>query len=99
MSKKNLISVVIGAVCALALILGAILLFSSGASNVAGGITVIIISLASGLIAPNPLSLLGLVAGISMLVFPPKAVGIVFIVLSVGGAVANLAIWLKTKTE
>lgn len=99
MNKKNLISVFIGAVCALALIMGAFLLFSSGAPAIAGGVTVIIVSLASGLILPNPFSLLGLLAGISMLVFPPKAVGIVFIVLSVGGAVANLAVWLKTKTE
>ena len=99
MTKKKLVNLLAGVVCAFALIVGLCLLLSGSGTAVAGGITVIVISLASGLILPNPLSLIGLLAGICMLVFPAKIVGTVFAVLGIGGAIANLAVWYKTKTE
>lgn len=89
MNKRKMIAYIIGATFAAAFILGLILLVASKGITVSIAITIICLSLASGLIAPNPISFVGLIAGICMLVFPPWIVGVVFIVIGVAGAVIN----------
>lgn len=95
MSKKNLILLLVGIVCAVAVIFGVYLIITDGSAFV-GGIVTIVISLASGLIAPNPISLVALIAGICMLV-SPKLVGVILVVLGMSAMVANSVVWLKIK--
>ena len=96
MSKKNLFLLLVGIVCAVAVIIGVYLILTDGSAFV-GGIATIVISLASGLIAPNPISLVALIAGICMLVFSPKLVGVILVVLGMSAMVANSVVWLKIK--
>ena len=51
--------------------------------------------MAFGIMMPNPVSIIGFVAGICMLVFPSLTVGIIMITLGVIMAVANVIISKK----
>lgn len=95
MKKKKAVAYIIGATCAIAVILGIIMLFSPKVITVSAAIAIICLSLASGLIIPNPISFLGLIAGICMLILPPWIVGIIFICAGIAGAVANIFISKK----
>lgn len=79
MNRQKLIDLLTAVVGAGAVLMGVcFLFFTEGAAN-ASGIAVIVVSLASGLILLNPLSLWGLVGGICMLVFSPVVTGIIMI--------------------
>lgn len=92
MKKNRLIAYVIGGTGALAVISGLFLLPSSKPMTLSAAITLICLSLASGLLAPNPVSFIGLIAGICMLIFPSPIVGIILIILGIIVAVTNLFI-------
>ena len=100
MKLKKFLSRAVCIIAACALLVGAGFIFAPKGFSVAGGIVIICLSLASGLILPNPISFLGLIAGVCVLIFPPKIVGIVFAVLGVAGMLTNVIIsskYLKTN--
>jgi len=98
MKTEKMMAFFIGATFTLILMLGIGLMLFGENATVAMAIAVICISLASGLIIPNPLSLAGLIAGICMLVFPSKAVGIVLIAAGIMGIAVNTVIFAnRTK--
>lgn len=97
MKKKSLIFLLCGLFCASLVLAGLCLLVFSRQFTMVGGIVVICLSLATGLIAPNPVSIAYLVAGILMLVLPKPIPAIILLCLGVIGAVANLIVWLKKK--
>ena len=97
MKKKSLIFLLCGIFCVSLILAGLCLLLFSRQFATVGGIVVICLSLATGLVLPNPFSLAYLVAGILMLVLPKPVPAIILLVLGAGGAIANLIVWLKKK--
>lgn len=97
MKKKSLIFLLCGIFCVSLLLAGLCLLLFSRQFATVGGIVVICLSLATGLIAPNPVSLAYLIAGILMLVLPKPVPAIILLCLGAGGAIANLIVWMKKK--
>lgn len=90
MNMKKTFAYIVGGTCAVTATLGTILLISSKTLTIPTAIVIICLSLASGLIIPNPVSFLGLIAGICMIVFPSWIVGIIFICLGIAGTIVNL---------
>lgn len=97
MKKKSLILLLCGIFCASLVLAGLCLLGFSKQFATVGGIVIICLSLATGLIAPNPVSIAYLVAGILMWVLPKPVPAIILLCLGMAGAIANLIVWLKTK--
>lgn len=97
MKKKSLIFLLCGIFCASLLLAGLYLLLFSKQFATVGGIVVICLSLATGLIAPNPVSIAYLIAGILMLVLPKPIPAIILLCLGASGAIANLIVWVKKK--
>ena len=97
MKIKRLVYLLCGILCASLILAGLCLLLFSKQFSTVGGIVVICLSLATGLILPNPISLAYLVAGILMWVLPKPVPAIILFVLGVGGAIAELIVWLKRK--
>ncbi|MBE6681614.1 MAG: hypothetical protein E7600_04975 [Ruminococcaceae bacterium] len=95
MKTKKITAYIIGGMGAVALLFGIILMFSSKAVSVSAAIVILCISMAFGIMMPNPVSIIGFVAGICMLVFPSLTVGIIMITLGVIMAVANVIISKK----
>lgn len=98
MKNKRLIFLLCGIFCASLILAGLCLLVFSKSFATVSGIVVICLSLATGLIAPNPVSIAYLLAGILMWVLPKPVPAIILLVLGVAGAVANLIVWLKKKS-
>lgn len=90
MNKKKVFAYIVGGTCAAASALGMILLIPSKPLTLSTAIVMICLSLASGLLIPNPISFLGLMAGICMIIFPSWVVGIIFMLLGIAGAIVNL---------
>lgn len=99
MNKRKLITLLIGILCAVALAVGFCMLFVSGKISLVGGSVVICISLASGLIVPNPLSFIGLIAGILMLILPSWVVGVILLCMGTAAALVNLFVWLESQNR
>lgn len=97
MKKKSLIFLLCGIFCASVILAGLCLLLFSEQFATVGGIVVICLSLATGLVLPNPFSLAYLVAGVLMLVLPKPVSAVILLCLGTGGAVANFFVWLKKK--
>lgn len=96
MKKKNLISLAIGIMCIITLIIGICMLVLPKSLSLPSGIILICLSLASGMLIPNPISFAGLIIGILMIIFPnwlPLYSGIFFIVLGAVISIANPIIW------
>lgn len=89
MKKRKILSLVIGIFCAIILLGGVCMLFLSKTAATISGVAVIVISLASGLIIPNPISFVGLIIGICMLFMPALWIGILLITLGAIGAALN----------
>lgn len=89
MKKRKILSLVIGVFCAIILLGGVCMLFLSKTASTVSGVAVIVISLASGLIIPNPISFVGLIIGICMLFMPALWIGILLITLGAIGAALN----------
>lgn len=90
METKKVIAYIIGGTCALAVLVGLVLLAASRTVHISVAIVIICLSVAFGIMAPNPISLIGLMAGICMIVFPSWIVGIIFICLGIAGTIVNL---------
>ena len=90
MNKKKVFAYIVGGTCATAFALGMILLIPSKPLTLSTAIIMICLSIASGLLIPNPISFLGLMAGIYMIIFPSWIIGIIFILLGIAGAIVNL---------
>lgn len=90
MNKKKVFAYIVGGTCAAASALGMILLIPSKPLTLSTAIMMICLSLASGLLIPNPISFWGLMAGICMIIFPSWIVGIIFMLLGIAGAIVNL---------
>jgi len=97
MKKKSLIFLLCGIFCASLLLAGLCLLLFSKQFATVSGIVVICLSLATGLIVPNSVSLAYLIAGILMWVLPKPIPAIILLCLGAGGAIANWIVWLKKK--
>lgn len=98
MKKKNLIFLSIGIICIITLIIGICMLILPKSMSLPSGIILICLSLAFGMILPNPISFIGLIMGIFMIIFPKWLAlysGIFFICLGIISAIANPFIWLK----
>lgn len=95
-SRKVLISVLC-IVAACVLLTGIGFLFASKTISIIGGIVIICLSLASGLILPNPISFFALIAGICALVFPPQIIGIAFAFLGLIGMITGGILQFKMR--
>ncbi len=90
MKKKQTIAYLVGGFSTVALLLGIIMLFATKTITDSTAVTIICLSLASGLLLPNPISFMGLIAGISLLVLPPWSVGIILILIGTSGVLTNI---------
>ena len=98
MMKQKIFHWSIGVICAIAMMVGLLAIILPENASLAMAITVIVISIASGLILPNPFSFLCLIAGILMLFMPLWVVGIVLIALSIAGMLWTPFHWRKKHT-
>lgn len=95
MNKRKIITLSAGILCAVIILAGICMLFLSKTASAVSGAAVIIVSLASGLIIPNPLSFVGLIIGICMLFMPAFWIGMVLIIFGAIGAAVTLFFGLK----
>ena len=95
MFRKKILSWLWGGTFAFSTLMGLFLLLASEKVSLISGIVVICLSIASGLILPNPLCVFTLIAGICMTVLPPWTVGIVLLCIGLAGALVNFILWLK----
>lgn len=95
MKSEKILTLVLGVTAVCALLTGICFVLASKTISIIGGIVIICLSLASGLILPNPISFFTLIAGICTLVFPPQIIGIVFAILGLAGMVTGGILWLK----
>ena len=93
---KKILSWILGLTFIAAFACGICLLVFSQAMSLVLGIVVICLSLATGLILPNPISLFALIAGISM-IFAPVPTGIVLACVGAIGMLANGLYWVGKK--
>lgn len=95
---KNTLSYSVGSSFALTLIFGVMLFFIPNWATITISIIIMCLSIASGMLFYNPLSVYWLIIGICMVAIPWKtAMGIVFICLGIVGATGNLLVFLKLK--
>ena len=97
MKNKRLIFLLCGIFCASLILAGLCLLAFSKQFATVGGIVVICLSLATGLIVPNPVSIAYLVAGILMLVLPKPIPAVILLCVGVGGAIVELILWWRNR--
>lgn len=100
MKKKNLIFLSIGITCIITLIIGICMLILPKSMSLPSGIILICLSLAFGMLLPNPISFIGLIMGIFMIIFPKWLAlysGIFFICLGIISAIINPVIWMKKE--
>ena len=97
MKKKKTVAYLLGGSFAVGAIIGLAFLVAPRAFSVTAALVVICLSLASGLILPNPVSFWFLMAGICMLILPSWVVGILLLLLSAAGMVA-VPLSYKAKT-
>jgi len=90
MKLKKAIAYVIGGTGVLAALVGLALLPASKAVTISTAVTVICLSLAFGILIPNPICFVGLIAGICALIFPSWIVGVILIVMGAAIAIVNL---------
>ena len=96
--KRKILSLVIGIVFISLLLIGVMFVVAPRVFSVVVGIVVVCLSLAFGMILPpEPSSFFALIVGICMIVFPPKIVGIVFVLLGIAGAVGSAILWVKKR--
>lgn len=102
MTKRKCIHISIGVIGVISFILGLILLLLPKAAVLPSGIGIVCLSLASGMLLPNPISLVALIAGILMIIFPAGSsigIGIAMICLGIAMAVINYISWHKYTTK
>ena len=92
--KKSLV-LVLGIVGICAVLVGAIFAIAPETFSTIGGIVIICLSLASGLLLSNPISVIPLLAGILVLVLPSQVVGILFALLGISGIIVSVILWRK----
>lgn len=97
MKNKRLIFLLCGIFCTSLILAGLCLLAFSKQFATVGGIVVICLSLATGLIVPNPVSIAYLVAGILMLVLPKPIPAVILLCMGVGGAIVELILWWRNR--
>lgn len=97
MKSKRLIFLLCGIFCTSLILAGLCLLAFSKQFATVGGIVVICLSLATGLIVPNPVSIAYLVAGILMLVLPKPIPAVILLCMGVGGAIVELILWWRNR--
>ena len=97
MKSKRLIFLLCGIFCTSLILAGLCLLAFSKQFATVGGIVVICLSLATGLIVPNPVSIAYLVAGILMLVLPKTIPAVILLCMGVGGAIVELILWWRKR--
>lgn len=97
MKSKRLIFLLCGIFCTSLILAGLCLLAFSKQFATVGGIVVICLSLATGLIVPNPVSIAYLVAGILMLVLPKPIPAVILLCMGVGGAIVELILWWRKR--
>lgn len=85
MKIKKMIAYFLGGTGSVAILTGILMLLAPKAFSIATAIVIICLSLAIGIMIPNPISTVGFFAGICMLVFPARIVGLI---LLAGGMVA-----------
>lgn len=87
---KKVLPYGVGVICTALIALGLVLLVAPKTVAVTAATVIICLSIAYGLLTIDPGSIIGLAAGVCMIVFPGWIVGIFFAVLGVAGTVANL---------
>ena len=92
---KKFIGWMIGIMCAIDLTAGLAMLVPYKTFTTVAAIIILCLSICSGILAPNPISLYGLVIGVCMLVFPPQIVGIILLAAGLIGAGTNWFCWKK----
>lgn len=93
---KKILSWILGITFIAAFACGICLLIFAQAISLVLGIVVICLSLATGLILPNPISLFALIAGICM-IFAPVPTGIVLTCVGTIGMLTNGLFGMKKK--
>lgn len=97
-TRKN-ITLLIGIFGFLVLTTGVCFLFVPKTAAVVCGIILVCLSLATGILLPNPFSFVGLLAGICMSLCAPTYIGAIFICFGCITAITNLVVWLKAYSK
>lgn len=97
MKVKRISVYVLAGLFASAILLGILLLTMPNSVVLTVAIEIICLCLVTGLLVPNHVSLVGLIAGICMLVFPARVVGIIFLCLGIVGILIPALIWIRTN--
>ncbi len=97
MKKRETVTLLIGLTWAVIGLLALGMIVMGRTAATVSGVVVICLSLASGMLLPNPISFFGLIAGILLLVLNPTATGIILLLFSLGGMLSNLIVYLKSE--
>lgn len=95
MKAKKLAAYLVGATAACALIVGALFLMPEKGATIFTAVVTICLAVAFGILFPNPVSVVYLIAGICSLVFPAWIVGLILIFLGVVCAIVNVIVSKK----
>lgn len=95
MDNRKIYTLFIGVMWTIALLLSVLIMVSGPVVGRVIGIVVICLSLATGMLLPNPISFLGLFAGAAIAFLPPWISGLFLLLLNLAGMVSNLVVWLK----
>lgn len=85
----------VGILCAVCLLTGISILIWKAPAMITVAVVIICLSICSGILLPNPISLLCLLAGVGMFLVPPQVSGIVLVFLGCAGALTNAILCLK----
>lgn len=97
MKMKKLFQLLIGITGVLVLIAGFIFVVTnSDVAKISGGVA-LGVSLVSGLIIPNPISIAGFFVGLFMLLMPAKAAGFALIIMGAVVMAVPVFWWIKSK--
>lgn len=99
MKLKKTAAYIFGSFCVVCLIGGVLMIVGNLPVKVTAGVIVICLSLCFGLLIPNPISLVSLLIGICMIIFPSWITGVIMIVTAVFCAVANVLIFKKILSK
>ncbi len=78
---------------------GICFLFAPKTVAVVCGIILICLSLATGILLPNPFSPIGLLVGICMILCQPVFIGVIIICFGGIAAIINLIVWNKAHSK
>lgn len=95
MEKRKVFTLAIGIFWTVLALVSVLLMVSGRTTAAILGVIVICLSICTGILLPNPLSFIGLFAGIAMLILPPVFTGVILLVVCLAAMAANWIVWIR----